>query len=199
MTRPGRGAWALGAAAVLAASLAAAMLLRKPPPLAFTPLPEARAHAAAGDPLDGLERIAPARPAPALNFEDADGRAHSLRDFLGKPVLLNLWATWCGPCVEELPSLAALAPAAAKAGIVVLPLSVDRGGTGRVRAFYASHGVDGLAVWNDPADAAAEALGLRGVPTTFLLDARGREVARLEGAADWNAKGVLEALRRLLP
>lgn len=193
----------LGAASVLLASLAVAMLLRKPAPHIFTPIftPVAGPAAAAetiADPVDGLQLISPPEPIPDLKFEDADGNTHTLHEFLGKPVLLNIWATWCGPCVEELPSLAALAPRAAKDGIVVLPLSVDRGGTGRVRSFYASHGIDALPAWNDSEGTATEALGLHGVPTTFLIDADGRTVAKLEGAADWNAGPVLGKLRELV-
>ncbi len=195
--RLSRGGMALGAASLLLTSLAVAMLLRKPPEPVFSPV-AAHAAAAAADPLDGLHLIAPPRAAPELTFQDIDGTTRTLRDFRGKPVLLNIWATWCGPCVEELPSLAALAPRAARDGIVVLPVSVDRGGAAAVRAFYASHGVDGLPIWNDPDGTASGALGLRGVPTTFLLDAQGREVAKLEGAAHWNADGVLGELRKLV-
>lgn len=150
-------------------------------------------------PEPSLEGSGTGEPASyAWTFLDLQDRPATFSQFKGKVVFLNIWATWCGPCVEELPSLAALAPRAARDGIVVLPVSVDRGGAAAVRAFYASHGVDGLPIWNDPDGTASGALGLRGVPTTFLLDAQGREVAKLEGAAHWNADGVLGELRKLV-
>ncbi len=187
----------LGLFAAVAASLAVGTLPRKPSaPAILTPVGAAEAAPTRG--LDALVRTDPPRPVPALAFVDADGTRHSLREFAGRAVLLNVWATWCAPCVAELPSLAALAPRAKAAGIDVLPLSVDRGGTVRVRAFFASHGIDGLPVWNDADDAAGQALGLRGVPTTLLIDRQGREVARLEGAADWNADAALGALQKLV-
>ena len=192
-----RRALLVAATVLVAGSLSAALLLRKPP-IEVLLAPSGATEAPPPKGLDGLERIDPPRPAPDFAFQDIDGTTHHLAEFAGKPVLLNLWATWCVPCVAELPSLAALRPRAEAAGWAVLPLSVDRGGTVRVRAFFASHGVSGLPVWNDAADAAPQAFSVRGIPTTFVLDARGRQVAKLEGAADWNAVGVLERLGALV-
>ena len=188
---------ACGAAALLLGSLATALLLRKPAPAALL---ESEAASSAGPPVDlpALRRLPVARPVPDLAFEDADGTTHTLHEFAGRPVLLNLWATWCSPCVAELPSLAALRPRAEQDGLVVLALSLDHGGTARVRAFFASHGISGLAVWNDRAGKAEQALDLRGIPTTLVIDRQGRELARLEGGADWNAPGALATLRRLV-
>ena len=81
----------------------------------------------------------PPRPAPALSFTGRDGRALKLADFRGHFVLVNLWATWCGPCVEEMPALAALSRTLAPADIAVLPLSSDRGGATAVEAFFRKH------------------------------------------------------------
>ena len=82
--------------------------------------------------------------------------------------------------------------------ILVLPLSSDRGGASQVRGFYARTRVKNLDIWLDPQGAAGRALGVRGLPTTLVLDRQGREVARLEGSADWSAPGKLGAIRRLL-
>jgi len=115
----------------------------------------------------------------------------------GKVVVLNLWATWCVPCVAELPSLVALAGKLAAAGIVVLPLSDDRGGAPVVQRFYQTHSIAGLGVWLDPKGMAAEALGARGLPTTIIIDRQGRERARLEGGADWASAEAVAAVIRL--
>jgi len=178
-----------------AATLAAAMLLRKPsaPPVA-TLTPDAPVK------LRGLAALHPLdapRALPAIGFVDDTGAARSLRDYAGKTVVLNLWATWCAPCVAEMPALAALARQGAERGIVVLPLSSDRGGAAVVQRFYRDHGIAGLPVLLDPKGAAGEALGARGLPTTLLIDAQGRERAMVEGAADWAAPEVAAKLLAL--
>jgi thiol-disulfide isomerase/thioredoxin len=181
-----------GAAVVAGGTVAAATLLRKPPPTIYTPV---AAPALQG--IDALVAVEPAAPLPPLRFTDADGAEHSLAEFTGKGVVLNLWATWCVPCVAELPSLAALAGRLASLGIVVLPLSTDRGGAATVTKFYATHAVSGLGIWLDPKGTVAEALHARGLPTTLILDRQGRERARLEGGADWASNAATAAVEQL--
>jgi thiol-disulfide isomerase/thioredoxin len=139
----------------------------------------------------------PVPPADATFF-DADGGAHRLADFPGKGLVLNLWATWCAPCVAEMPALQKLAREITAQGILVLPLSSDRGGAKVVREFYAAHGIDALPIWLDPKGDAARAWGARGLPTTLIIDREGREVGRLEGAVDWAAAATVFALPRLV-
>jgi thiol-disulfide isomerase/thioredoxin len=187
----------VGAGVVAGASLAAALLLRKPPgPPVLTLRPDAAPEAVHLQSLDALRPVDPPRALPEIVYTDADGTPHGLRDLRGRMVVLNLWATWCPPCVAEMPSLAALARAAG-ADVAVLPLSSDHGGAAVVARFYRDHGITGLPVALDPKGAALEALGARGLPTTLILDAEGRERGRLEGAADWAAPAALSALRRL--
>ena len=133
-----------------------------------------------------------------IAFTTADGTARGLSDYAGSGIVLNLWATWCVPCVAEMPSLDAFAQSMAKLGIKVLPLSSDRGGAHIVEAFYAEHAIKSLPVLLDPRSAAAKALGVRGIPTTFIIDRQGRAVASLEGTADWASTEAMAKIRQLV-
>jgi len=146
----------------------------------------------------GFARLREAEaPLPDFTFTDAEGRPHGVADFAGRGLVINLWATWCPPCVAEMPALDRLAAALAREGILVLPLSSDRGGAAAVRAFYERTEVRHLGIWLDPRGAAGRALGVRGLPTTLIVDRGGRERARLEGDAAWDAPEFIAAIRRL--
>jgi len=139
----------------------------------------------------------PVRPAP-IRFLAADGTPHTLEELLGHGMVVNLWATWCGPCVAELPALSVLSHALAPQDIAVLPLSSDRGGAKAVRAFFEAHDISGLPILLDAKGVAAEAWGVDGIPTTVIIDRRGMERARLEGAADWSSAAAAALVRRLV-
>ncbi|WP_235907871.1 TlpA family protein disulfide reductase [Siccirubricoccus phaeus] len=138
------------------------------------------------------------KPLPEFGFTDAEGKPHGLADFAGRGLLINLWATWCPPCVAEMPALDRAQAALAEEGVVVLALSSDRGGRAQVEPFYQARGIRQLGLWLDPRGAAARALGARGLPTTLIIDRQGRERARLEGAAEWDQPDMLAAIRRLV-
>jgi thiol-disulfide isomerase/thioredoxin len=138
------------------------------------------------------------RPLPPLRFTDAQGKPYDLGAFPGQALLVNLWATWCAPCVKEMPALDRAQQVLKEEGWTVLPLSSDRGGQAQVEGFYQRSGVKHLGVWLDPRGEAARALGARGLPTSLVVDRQGREVARLEGEAEWDAATMLDALRRLV-
>ncbi|WP_458097736.1 TlpA family protein disulfide reductase [Roseomonas sp. WA12] len=152
----------------------------------------ARAQAATGR----LREEGP-KPLPAFGLVDADGVRREIGFFAGKGVVLNLWATWCAPCVEEMPALDRLSALLAAEGILVVPASSDRGGKAQVEPFYARTGVKNLGVWLDPGSAATRALGARGLPTTVLIDRQGRERGRLEGSAAWDGAALVADVRRL--
>jgi thiol-disulfide isomerase/thioredoxin len=148
-----------------------------------------------------LPKWAPAEtpaPAPALAFTDLEGRPASLADFRGRVVLLNLWATWCAPCVEELPSLDRLQSRMGGPGFEVVALSLDRGGRAQVEPFLARIGVRALRPHLDPGSAAMAALRPRGLPTTYLIDREGRIAGRLEGTADWDSPAARRLIERHL-
>ncbi len=188
---------AILATTAIAASgtLAAAALFRKPAPSIVT---IAAAQTPPLQPLEGLHASeAPAAPAEAVFLTD-DGAERRIADFAGQGVVVNLWATWCVPCVAEMPALQSMARALAGERIAVLALSSDRGGAPVVRKFYAEHKIDALAVWLDPKGMAARAWGARGLPTTLVIDRVGREVARAEGAFEWGSAPALARLRALI-
>ena len=144
-----------------------------------------------------LKRTDPPVAAPDIAFLSADGTEHRLAEFLGHGMVINLWATWCAPCVEEMPSLARLSKTLAPDDIAVLPLSSDRGGAKAVEAFFQEHGITGLPVLLDPKSAAAHAWHARGIPTSLIIDKQGRERARLEGSADWSTPAAARIVRKL--
>jgi thiol-disulfide isomerase/thioredoxin len=150
-------------------------------------------------PLASLLKLTTPPVAPAeIVFTDRNGNQHRLGEFQGHGMVINLWATWCAPCVAEMPSLAVLARALAPSDIAVLPLSSDRGGLAKVEAFYAEHHISALPILLDPKGAAGTAWGVQGIPTTLIIDRQGRECARAEGAADWSTQDAAEIIRRLV-
>ncbi len=150
--------------------------------------------------VDKLEKFkgADPKPMPPLSFIDAEGRRVDLADFKDRVILLNLWATWCGPCVKEMPSLDRLQGQLGGDAFQVVALSLDRGGRAAVEPFYKKTGVEHLAVFLDPASDSMKALSLRGLPTTILVDPEGRELGRVEGAVEWDAPEVVAFLRQHL-
>jgi thiol-disulfide isomerase/thioredoxin len=139
----------------------------------------------------------PPRPAPEARFTERDGTPRRLADFRGRWVLVNLWATWCAPCVREMPSLDRLQ---AKLGsrLTVLAISEDRGGGPVVDPFLKKLRLEALAIYLDPKAGVEQALAVRGLPTSFLIDEQGRIQGQLEGAAEWDSPKMLATLERYL-
>jgi thiol-disulfide isomerase/thioredoxin len=139
-------------------------------------------------------------PAPDTPFTDAAGKTHTLAEFKGKAVVLNLWATWCGPCVQEMPTLAKLAQANAGKPVIILPVSLDRDeDRANAQAFIAKR--PPLPFYNEPKFALAYAFKplIAGLPTTVLIDPAGNVRARVPGGADWSgpdAQKVVDALEK---
>ena len=190
-----RRAALLAAGTLAGGTVAAATQWRKPPPEIHTLVTPTQA--ALGT-MGGLVPTDPPKPLPDAAFLDADGNRRTVGEFAGKGLVINLWATWCVPCVAELPALQAAARALRTDGIVVLALSSDRGGASVVRKFYAAHDIDALDIWLDPKGEAARAWGARGLPTTFIVDRTGKNRAKLEGAADWASAEAVTAVRALM-
>ena len=190
-----------GGGLVAAGTVAAVAFLRKPEgPAVHTlvPSPAPGVPAVKVGTIADLRRTEPPAIPAAASFQEADGTARTLGDYAGRGLVVNLWATWCVPCVAEMPELQELARKVAGEGILVLPLSSDRGGAEVVRRFYAAHRIEGLPVLLDPRGEAGRAWGARGLPTTIVIDRQGRERGRVEGAIDWASAATIAELRRLV-
>jgi thiol-disulfide isomerase/thioredoxin len=160
----------------------------------------ARNGADIGSPAAALGQFTPVdppRPAPELSFAARDGTPTRLADFRGHWLLVNLWATWCAPCVREMPSLDRL-QATIGDRLRILAVSQDRGGAPVVAPFLEQLRLASLQIYLDPKGALGQGLGARGLPTTFLLDDEGRVRAQLEGAAEWDSLAMLATLERYL-
>lgn len=138
------------------------------------------------------------QPAPAISVTDLAGKPVSLDDYKGKFVLLNLWATWCQPCLKEMPSLAALQTKLGPA-LTIVAVSEDFGGAKIVQPFIAKLGLDKLDVALDPKSTATHAFQVRGLPSSFLIDPDGKVVGKVEGAADWDSDKMRATLAKYLP
>ena len=138
------------------------------------------------------------KPLPEVAFQDGEGKPRTLSDFQGRVVLLNLWATWCGPCRREMPTLSRLQERLGGPEFEVAALSVDRAGPKVMREFYAEVGVGNLALYIDPSMKATRTLSAIGLPTTLLLDRQGREVGRLVGPAEWDSPEAIALVQREL-
>lgn len=149
--------------------------------------------AAQGYPTGRLDRSHAGTLAPATMFEDGDGRPINLAAFRGRPLLVNLWATWCGPCVIEMPSLDMLAAREGDA-LQVLAVSQDLDGRQKVSDFFAARRFAALEAHLDPRMELMTALGLDTLPTTILYDAQGLEVWRMTGRAEWHGERATRLL-----
>ncbi len=147
-------------------------------------------------PVKGVDRSHKGEAAPAASFDNPDGGAISLAKFKGVPVLVNLWASWCAPCVKELPTLDKLAASHRNDGqLGVIAVSQDSGPQPSVVAFLAKLKVKDLGAYHDPKMALSGALGPDTVlPTSILFDAQGKEVWRYVGDLDWTGPDAAKLL-----
>lgn len=148
-------------------------------------------------PLGEFVPVSPSSPAPKVAFTDAAGNAVRLADFAGKLVLINLWATWCAPCRQEMPSLERLQTRLGDK-ITILAISEDMGGSKTVAPFVARLGLKLVKTYLDPKSAVGRAFKVDGLPTSFLIDRQGRVLGRVEGGADWDSPKMLAILDPLV-
>ena len=122
---------------------------------------------------------------PEFTYVDEQGKDHSLNELRGKVVLLNLWATWCGPCRHEMPWLDALKDKYKDQPFEMLTISIDRGGLKKPRRFFDKIKVKHLTLYGDPSGRLAAKLRAFGMPTTLLIGRNGMELGRIAGPAEW--------------
>ena len=149
---------------------------------------------AAGPPQDFALLETPAA-VPEVSFMDGAGQPKTLADYSGKLVLLNVWATWCGPCRKEMPTLDRLQAALGGTDFEVVALSMDRKGPDAVKKFFAETGVMHLALNIDTSAKAMFTLGAVGLPMTLLINRDGKEIGRLIGPAEWDAPDMVDFIR----
>ncbi|MDR0787065.1 MAG: TlpA family protein disulfide reductase [Gemmatimonadota bacterium] len=144
--------------------------------------------------------------APDFTAREMGGTTVNLKDLRGKVILLNIWATWCDPCREEMPSMQRLYDELGPSGLQVIAVSIDaplgaadRGGKpgGDVQAFVREFGLT-FPIWLDPAGNVQKAYRPTGVPESFVIDRRGNIVKKVIGATDWSSESNLDLIRRLL-
>jgi peroxiredoxin len=160
--------------------------------------PEAgSAPAAAAGPLDALEpQLVTRRPAPDFELPDRQGRMHTLREFRGRPLVLNFWSVDCPPCVEEMPSLQRLSEIAqAHNTFAVVTVSVDASWEAVSRLF--PEGDQTMVLFDPQRAVVTERYGTRMFPETYLIDAEGNIRARVDGARNWSSRAVVEAIQSL--
>ena len=135
------------------------------------------------------------KPAPAVAFADVAGGRHALADFKGHYVLLNLWATWCAPCVSELPALAKLKEAVP--GLKVMVVDVGKDTPADANAFIKSHNAASLGTYIDNDIVLERAFGAVGLPTTVLIDPQGNLIAEAQGPAAWSDASAIDYFKSL--
>ncbi len=136
-------------------------------------------------------------------FWSGEGELKALSDYRGKVVLVNFWATWCPPCIKEMPQFAELQQRYGERGFHVIAISQDMGSspeivTGKVRDFYAEHELTALPIYVDESGLARKMAGVTGLPVTVIYDREGNERLRVEGVIDWLGEDILAKLNGLL-
>ena len=133
-----------------------------------------------------------------FKFQDAFGETRSLSDWKGKVVLINLWATWCAPCREEMPSLDNLKKHFSNEKFDVVTISMDRGGVSKPRKFFDEERIKYLELYIDPTSRLMFKMKAVGLPATILLDPEGREIGRMAGPAQWDSDRAIEIIQKAL-
>ena len=137
-------------------------------------------------------------PLPVVNFDGEKENAKTLANFVGKHVLVNIWAKWCPPCKEEMPSLDRLQEKLGpNADLQVVAISVDPISFEQIRAFFAVIGIKSLALYRGDESEIMQAFRIPGLPTSILIDHNGQEIGRMIGPTVWDSPRVVDQLAKL--
>lgn len=147
--------------------------------------------------LEGLEILAEPPAQPDIMFLNEAGDRITLEQFRGKVLVLNLWATWCAPCIKEMPSLDRLKAQLGSDRFEVVSISFDRS-MSDARTWYQENAITALALYQDSSTAMAQRLGEDGIPVTVIYDPEGNELARLSSDAEWDSPEALALMRAVI-
>jgi thiol-disulfide isomerase/thioredoxin len=174
-------------------ALAACQKVQQPQQAANQASATTEAASTAGE-VKGVDRSHQGKPAPDASFKDPDGDDTNLAEFSGKPVLVNLWATWCAPCVKELPTLDRLKGSRPANGLQVVAVSQDNAPHASVVAFLEAHKIQNLDPYQDASMDLSGKAGAEVLPTSILYDENGREIWRYVGDLDWTSPEATKLL-----
>lgn len=146
----------------------------------------------------GFKPVQPPLQLGDLVFQDVAGKPVRLADFAGRPVLLNIWAKWCAPCLAELPMLNKLQREAAPGTLAVVAVAVDEKDPAKVRDFLANRRWDALKPYLDPKNVFADALKIKAIPVSLLIDRNGFALVRVDAPVDWYSDEAIRLLKRTI-
>lgn len=156
---------------------------------------------ASGATASGIEKLVWSenpQPATSVSFQNEQGNNVTLADYEGKVLVVNLWATWCAPCIREMPTLDNLEREMGGESLHIIAMSQDREGKSVAQPFMETNEWSNLDLYVAPDLAFAKAAAVKGLPTTLVIDKKGREVARLQGTAEWDSEDIRTILRELI-
>lgn len=153
-----------------------------------------------GRPPSALDRLVvegvPKSLAP-FAFVDAKGRRETLSGFRGRIVILDVWASWCAPCVRELPALGRLEAELPAASYAVIAIDAEKVDAAQTESFLQTHGAGDLSPYRDTELAALDVFGAQGLPFSVIFDAQGRQIAHATGPLDWDSPKTVAYLKTL--
>jgi thiol-disulfide isomerase/thioredoxin len=160
--------------------------------------PPAPASIAAAVLPAGFKPVDPPLQMGGFAFQDVDGNSVRLSDFKGRPVILNIWAKWCAPCLAEMPKLNQLQADAAPGTLVVAAVAVDEPDPVKVRDFLANRRWDALKPYLDPKNVFAKALDIKAIPVSLLIDKNGFALVRVDAPVDWYSAEAIQLLKQTI-
>lgn len=143
---------------------------------------------------EDFSALADPKMAPDAEFSDALGQPLTFKQFQGQALLVNFWATWCPPCLKEMPSLNNLSKNLEPHGVKILAISLDREGIKKVAPFFRQQGLDHLKIYLDEKNRLLRDMKLQSLPSTYLIDKNGAIIATLSGIRDWNDQKLREEI-----
>jgi thiol-disulfide isomerase/thioredoxin len=147
---------------------------------------------------EGFKPMDPPLQMGGYAFQDADGNTVRLADFKGRPILLNIWAKWCAPCLIEMPALNKLQAGTAPGTLAVVTVAVDEPDPAKVRDFIANRRWNALKPYLDPKNVFAAALDIKSIPVSVLIDKDGFALVRVDAPVEWYSDEAIRLLKRTI-